>query len=176
MTMFRGMSRPTRSISLLGRPLSVSLVAFLLFASCGEDDGDCNCVLPPPAITYSVEFTNGNGSLEAGDTILIDGKEISCDGEGNGPVNALDNAIRNNIEKISKYSDYLKDLRLVDYKVRILNTGTEAVTRVSIESTDSKGKNWFTIGVSPNIIDASFKALIDSLDYKLFKDNAPASA
>ena len=99
-----------------------------------------------------------------------------CEGEGNGPVNALDNAIRNNIQKISKYSDYLKDLRLVDYKVRILNTGTEAVTRVSIESTDSQGKNWFTIGVSPNIIDASFKALIDSLDYKLFKDNAPASA
>ena len=46
---------------------------------------------------------------------------------------------------------------------------------LSIESTDSKGKNWFTIGVSPNIIDASFKALVDSLDYKLFKDNAPAS-
>ena len=65
--------------------------------------------------------------------------------------------------------------KLVDYKVRILNTGTEAITRVSIESTDSKGKNWFTIGVSTNIIDASFKALIDSLDYKLFKDNAPAS-
>ncbi len=106
----------------------------------------------------------------------VDGETIVCEGEGNGPVNALDNAIRNNIEKISKYSDYLKDLRLVDYKVRILNTGTEAVTRVSIESTDSKGKNWFTIGVSPNIIDASFKALIDSLDYKLFKDNAPASA
>ena len=106
----------------------------------------------------------------------VDGETIVCDGEGNGPVNALDNAIRNNIKKISKYSDYLKDLRLVDYKVRILNTGTEAVTRVSIESTDSQGKNWFTIGVSPNIIDASFKALIDSLDYKLFKDNAPASA
>ena len=106
----------------------------------------------------------------------VDGESIVCEGEGNGPVNALDNAIRNNIKKISKYSDYLKDLRLVDYKVRILNTGTEAVTRVSIESTDSQGKNWFTIGVSPNIIDASFKALIDSLDYKLFKDNAPASA
>ena len=56
-----------------------------------------------------------------------------------------------------------------------MNTGTEAVTRVSIESTDAKGKNWFTIGVSTNIIEASFKALIDSLDYKLFKDNAPAS-
>ena len=49
------------------------------------------------------------------------------------------------------------------------------MTRVSIESTDSKGVNWFTIGVSPNIIDASFKALVDSLDYKLFKDKAPAS-
>ena len=76
---------------------------------------------------------------------------------------------------LDKYFEYLKDLRLVDYKVRILNTGTEAVTRVSIESTDSKGLNWFTIGVSPNIIDASFKALIDSLDYKLYKDKAPAS-
>jgi len=105
----------------------------------------------------------------------VDGKKIICEGEGNGPVNALDNAIRQNVDRLSKYSKYLKDLKLVDYKVRILNTGTEAVTRVSIESTDSKGKNWFTIGVSANIIDASFKALIDSLDYKLFKDKAPAS-
>jgi len=105
----------------------------------------------------------------------VDGEKITCEGEGNGPVNALDNAIRQNVDRLAKYSKYLKDLKLVDYKVRILNTGTEAVTRVSIESTDSKGKNWFTIGVSTNIIDASFKALIDSLDYKLFKSNAPAS-
>ena len=105
----------------------------------------------------------------------VDGEKIICEGEGNGPVNALDNAIRQNVNRLNKYSEYLKDLKLVDYKVRILNTGTEAVTRVSIESTDSNGKNWFTIGVSTNIIDASFKALIDSLDYKLFKDNAPAS-
>ena len=105
----------------------------------------------------------------------VDKKLILCEGEGNGPVHALDNAIRNNVDKLAKYSQYLKDLKLVDYKVRILNTGTEAVTRVSIESTDSKGKNWFTIGVSENIIDASFKALVDSLDYKLFKDKAPAS-
>ena len=105
----------------------------------------------------------------------VDGKKILCEGQGNGPVNALDNAIRKNVNKLTKYSEYLKDLKLVDYKVRILNTGTEAVTRVSIESTDSKGLNWFTIGVSPNIIDASFKALVDSLDYKLFKDKAPAS-
>ena len=105
----------------------------------------------------------------------VDGKKIICEGYGNGPVNALDNAIRQNVDRLAKYSKYLKDLKLVDYKVRILNTGTEAVTRVSIESTDSKGKNWFTIGVSANIIDASFKALVDSLDDKLFKDNAPAS-
>ena len=105
----------------------------------------------------------------------VDGNKILCEGQGNGPVNALDNAIRKNVNKLAKYSEYLKDLKLVDYKVRILNTGTEAVTRVSIESTDSNGVNWFTIGVSPNIIDASFKALIDSLDYKLFKDKAPAS-
>tara|TARA_B100000780_G_scaffold265277_1_gene220560 strand:- start:114 stop:980 length:867 start_codon:yes stop_codon:yes gene_type:complete len=105
----------------------------------------------------------------------VDGQKILCEGQGNGPVNALDNAIRKNVNKLTKYSEYLKDLKLVDYKVRILNTGTEAVTRVSIESTDSKGLNWFTIGVSPNIIEASFKALVDSLDYKLFKDKAPAS-
>ena len=105
----------------------------------------------------------------------VDGEKIVCEGQGNGPVNALDNAIRDNVDRIAKYSKYLKDLKLVDYKVRILNTGTGAITRVSIESTDAKGKNWFTIGVSTNIIDASFKALIDSLDYKLFKDNAPAS-
>ena len=107
--------------------------------------------------------------------ILVDGKEIVCEGIGNGPVNALDNAIRSNVDNVGKYAKYLKDLKLVDYKVRILNTGTNATTRVSIESTDRKGKSWFTIGVSPNIIEASFKALIDSLDYKLYKDKAPAN-
>ena len=107
--------------------------------------------------------------------IIVDGKEIVCEGSGNGPVNALDNAIRSNVDKVGKYSKYLKDLKLVDYKVRILNTGTNAITRVSIESTDSSGKSWFTIGVSPNIIEASFKALIDSLDYKLYKEKAPAN-
>jgi len=117
----------------------------------------------------------GNIISSAKAQLEVDKKIILCEGEGNGPVHALDNAIRNNVDKLAKYSQYLKDLKLVDYKVRILNTGTEAVTRVSIESTDSKGKNWFTIGVSTNIIEASFKALVDSLDYKLFKDNAPAS-
>jgi len=106
---------------------------------------------------------------------LIDGEKIKCTGKGNGPVNALDNAIRENFSKVEKYSGYFSDLKLVDYKVRILNTGTEATTRVLIESTDKTGVSWFTIGVSPNIIEASFRALIDSLDYKLFKEKAPAN-
>ena len=54
----------------------------------------------------------------------VDGEKIMCEGEGNGPVNALDNAIRQNVDRLAKYSKYLKDLKLVDYKVRILNTGT----------------------------------------------------
>ena len=106
---------------------------------------------------------------------LIDGKKIKCNGIGNGPVNALDNAIRENFSKVEKYYNFFSDLKLLDYKVRILNTGTEAITRVLIESTDKTGVSWFTIGVSPNIIEASFKALIDSLDYKLFKENAPGN-
>ena len=106
---------------------------------------------------------------------LIDGKKIKCSGKGNGPVNALDNAIRENFSKVEKYFNFFSDLKLLDYKVRILNTGTEAITRVLIESTDKSGDSWFTIGVSPNIIEASFKALIDSLDYKLFKEKAPAN-
>ena len=65
-------------------------------------------------------------------------------------------------------------LKLTDYRVRILNAGTEAVTRVLIESEDETGERWSTIGVSPNIIDASFQALMDSIVYKLVKTGAPA--
>ena len=108
-------------------------------------------------------------------SLTVDGKDIVCEGEGNGPVNALDQAIRSNLAKIGKYSEYLKGLKLIDYKVRILNTGTNATTRVSIESSDEHGKSWYTIGVSPNIIEASFKALLDSIDYKLYKEKAPSS-
>ena len=67
-----------------------------------------------------------------------------------------------------------RGLKLIDYRVRILNGGTEAVTRVLIESEDETGERWTTIGVSPNIIDASFQALMDSVVYKLVKSNAPA--
>ena len=82
-------------------------------------------------------------------------------GEGNGPVNALDAALRKAL--IPVYPE-LRDMRLVDFKVRILDSagGTAATTRVMIES-DGKGRRWSTIGVSPNIVDASYNALYDAI-------------
>lgn len=91
--------------------------------------------------------------------------------EGNGPVNALDLALR---KDLGKYQKYITGLTLTDYRVRILNGGTGAVTRVLIESEDEAGERWTTVGVSPNIIDASFQALMDSIIFKLVKSGAPA--
>ena len=93
-------------------------------------------------------------------------------GEGNGPVNALDTALRRDL---GPYQKHIEHVELVDYKVRILTQtgagGTEAVTRVLVESHDtSTGARWTTVGVSPNIIDASFEALLDSINYKLLMD------
>jgi 2-isopropylmalate synthase len=90
--------------------------------------------------------------------------------EGNGPVNALDSALR---KDLGRYNKHIRQIELVDYKVRILTGGTEAVTRVLVETLDTQtGERWFTVGVSPNIIDASFEALLDSINYKLMKDGA----
>ena len=96
-------------------------------------------------------------------------------GEGNGPVNALDQALR---RELGAYQEYIKDIELVDYKVRILTGGTDAVTRVLIETmTAPRTSRWFTVGVSPNIVDASFEALINSVVFKLWSDGiAPAPA
>lgn len=88
--------------------------------------------------------------------------------EGDGPVNALDSALRKALER---FYPEIMEVKLTDYKVRVLdsNSATAAKVRVLIESTD--GKNvWTTIGVSPDIIDASWKALVDSIEYKLIKD------
>ncbi|MGL1921731.1 MAG: citramalate synthase [Hyphomicrobiales bacterium] len=104
---------------------------------------------------------------EATVKITVDGERYMSVGEGNGPVNALDFALR---KDLGAYSKYIKDLELVDYKVRILNGGTAATTRVLIESRDATGERWFTVGVSENIIDASFNALLDSLKYKIMKE------
>ena len=108
---------------------------------------------------------------EATVKVQVDGESMTSVGEGNGPVNALDTALR---KDIGKYQPFINDLKLVDYKVRILNGGTGATTRVLIESADGQGNRWFTVGVSPNIVDASFQALIDSVRYKLLRDGAPA--
>jgi 2-isopropylmalate synthase len=101
----------------------------------------------------------------------VAGERLISAAEGNGPVNALDVALR---KDLGKYQKYIEGLKLIDYRVRILNGGTEAVTRVLIESEDENGDRWTTIGVSPNIIDASFRALMDSVIYKLVKSGAPA--
>jgi len=103
--------------------------------------------------------------------VKVDGETLISAAEGNGPVNALDLALR---KDLGKYQSYISGLTLTDYRVRILDGGTEAVTRVLIESQDEAGERWTTVGVSPNIIDASFQALMDSIVYKLVKSGAPA--
>jgi 2-isopropylmalate synthase len=106
---------------------------------------------------------------EATVMLMIGGEIEHTAGVGNGPVNALDNALRKALEKF--YST-LKTMELVDYKVRILtsNEGTRAITRVLIESRD-ENDTWGTVGVARNIIDASYQALVDSIEYKLYKDH-----
>jgi len=120
---------------------------------------------------------NASGELvtvsEAVVKLTVEGETLMSVAEGNGPVNALDLALR---KDLGIYQPYIDDLKLTDYKVRILDGGTGAVTRVLIESQDESGDSWTTVGVSSNIIDASFQALVDSITYKLLKAGAPAPA
>lgn len=88
-------------------------------------------------------------------------------GSDRGPVNALAKAL---IKDLGRFSEQLADMRLVDFKVRITQGGTEAVTRVIIDSEDGQGRRWSTVGVSANIIDASFEALLDAIRWKLIRD------
>ncbi len=116
---------------------------------------------------------NARGELitlsEATIKVDVGNERIMTVAEGNGPVNALDGAIR---KALAPVYPSLAALRLVDYKVRILTpeAGSGAVTRVMIESADGNGARWRTVGVSANVIDASYNALNDSLVYKLFRD------
>ena len=87
-------------------------------------------------------------------------------GSDRGPVNALAKALA---KDLGRYSDMIEDMRLVDFKVRITQGGTEAVTRVIIDSEDAAGRRWSTVGVSPNIVDASFEALLDAINWKLLR-------
>ena len=97
----------------------------------------------------------------------------SMDETGNdrGPVNALSKALA---KDLGPYQEIIDDMRLVDFKVRITQGGTEAVTRVIIDSEDGEGRRWSTVGVSANIVDASFEALLDAIRWKLLRDWKPA--
>jgi 2-isopropylmalate synthase len=113
---------------------------------------------------------------EAVVVVKVDGEKKlsvseSMDETGNdrGPVNALAKAL---MKDLGSYSEQLSDMRLVDYKVRITQGGTEAVTRVIIDSADAQGWRWSTVGVSANIVDASFEALLDAIRWKLIRDCA----
>ena len=131
----------------------------------------------PPRVTATdhslSEEPNKVTVTEAVVKLNVEGKLLMSVAEGNGPVNALDLALR---KDLGKYSIEIADLVLVDFKVRILDGGTGAVTRVLVESRDGTGERWYTIGVSPNIIDASFEALYESITYKLMKTRTAAAA
>ena len=124
---------------------------------------------------------NARGELvteaEATITLSVGGREIKTVADGNGPVNALDDALRKALLPI--YPE-VEDMHLLDFKVRIMppradTTGTDAVTRVMIESADGAGMRWSTLGVSPNIIDASVDALCDSITYRLYRGGVKAA-
>ena len=110
---------------------------------------------------------------EATVTVEVGGQAQMTVANGNGPVNALDTALR---KALMPVYPQLEDMSLVDYKVRILTpqAGTRAITRVMIESADSSGRRWTTVGVSSNIIDASFNALYDGITWKLLQEGAQA--
>ncbi len=116
-----------------------------------------------------VEKRGGRVISEATVKIRVDKLVEHTASEGNGPVNALDNALR---KALVKFYPEIETMKLTDYRVRILHPeeATAAVTRVVIETTD-EDETWGTIGVSENIIEASWKALIDSVEYKLYKIN-----
>ncbi|GAB4299395.1 MAG: citramalate synthase [Roseovarius sp.] len=113
---------------------------------------------------------------EAVVVVKIDGEKklsvsesMDAQGSDRGPVNALAKALA---KDLGKYQSAIDDMRLVDFKVRITQGGTEAVTRVIIDSEDGQGRRWSTVGVSPNIVDASFEALLDAIEWKLLRDHA----
>ena len=96
-------------------------------------------------------------------------ESLDDQGGDRGPVNALAKALA---KDLGPFQAIIDDMHLVDFKVRITDGGTEAVTRVIIDSEDSDGRRWATVGVSANIVDASFEALLDAVNWKLIRDGA----
>ncbi|THD74667.1 citramalate synthase [Thalassobius vesicularis] len=106
-----------------------------------------------------------------GEKKLSVSESLDESGSDRGPVNALSKALA---KDLGRYSQAIEDMHLVDFKVRITQGGTEAVTRVIIDSEDGQGRRWSTVGVSPNIVDASFDALLDAINWKLLREFAGA--
>ncbi|WP_376872925.1 citramalate synthase [Albirhodobacter sp. R86504] len=112
----------------------------------------------------------GERTLSVSEGIVEDGVNGAANGGADGgPVNALSKALA---KDLGPYQSFIDDLKLVDFRVRITQGGTEAVTRVMIDSEDGQGRRWSTVGVSANIVDASFEALLDALIWKLARDGA----
>ncbi|MBV9923263.1 MAG: citramalate synthase, partial [Pseudonocardia sp.] len=119
---------------------------------------------------------DGHVVAEATVKVVVDGQRVLSTAEGNGPVNALDAALR---AALAASCPWLADVALSDYKVRILTRGTDAVTRVLVESTDRAdgvGAEWTTVGVHGNVVEASWLALVDALAYAALRRRAPVAA
>jgi 2-isopropylmalate synthase len=110
---------------------------------------------------------------EATVKVRVRGERVIAAAEGNGPVNALDEALR---VGLSRHYPELSSFELADYKVRILegSHGTGAITRVLLETVDERGRDWTTVGVHENVVEASWHALVDALTYGLSHLPAPA--
>ena len=148
----------------------------LMRSALGDDDG---AVLPFMLESYRVLIENRGGEVvsEATVKLVVDGERIIATREGNGPVNALDAALR---AALTPSRPWLADVELSDFKVRLLapqgageTRGTDAVTRVLVESTDGAG-SWTTVGVHGNVVEASWLALVDAVAYAGLRTVLPA--
>ena len=148
----------------------------LMRSALGDDDG---AVLPFMLESYRVLIENRGGEVvsEATVKLVVDGERIIATREGNGPVNALDAALR---AALTPSRPWLADVELSDFKVRLLapqgageTRGTDAVTRVLVESTDGAG-SWTTVGVHGNVVEASWLALVDAVAYAGLRTGLPA--
>ena len=139
-----------------------------------RETGDLKPLFKLESWRVIVEKTADAGvNTEATVKVWSDGERHVSTAEGNGPVNALDKALRS---AIGRAHPEIGDIELVNFKVRILdeNRGTQSVTRVLLDATD--GENvWGAIGVSANVIEASWEALVDSLEYGMLPITSPAA-
>jgi 2-isopropylmalate synthase len=121
-------------------------------------------------VDVETDGQTGRTTTEAAVKLRVGGETKHEVAEGDGPVNALDAALR---KALNGHFPSLRGVQLVDYKVRVINSeaGTAAAVRVVIESQDEHGNTWGTVGVHENVISASWDALVDSIEYKLFKDD-----